>query len=145
MKKSYTLLGTFLDGKDSLIVQMPVCQSENEVGYCEDYHRERNLFDVNTVRRSIRFSEILRLKDEAEFSQTMRALLWCNKIFVLVDIVPKAPSSIVTDFFIKRLVQSYLMVKKSNTQADVSLSVRDCLYAKLRTLLEDYVRRCLTK
>lgn len=145
MKKSYTLLGTFWDGKDSQLVQMPICKPENAVGYCEDYRMEQNLFDINTIKRSIRFSEILRLKDEVEFNQTMSALLWCNKIFILIDIVPKAPSSIVTDFFIKRLVQSYLMVKKCNIQADVSLSVQDCFYDKLHTLLEDYVHKCLSK
>ncbi|MBR4696590.1 MAG: hypothetical protein IKO94_10975, partial [Selenomonadaceae bacterium] len=139
------LLGVYLDGKNSQIIKPPTCQLETSIVFCEDYRTEFNLFDFDKVQRYIRLSEMLRFKDENEFDDAMRIMSWCDEVFILIDIYPQASSKIVMDFFIKRLIQVYLMVKKSNVQSNVSLLVQDCLYEKLRELLEYYVDNCLSE
>lgn len=139
MKNSYTLFGTFLDGKDGVITQMPSCHLESEIEYCDDYLAEHNIFDFQGMKRRINLSDILKLEKDLEFDLILLKLKQCDEIFLVIDKFPEAPSIIIVDFFMKRLIQAYWEIKKTACNAKVNLAANSEIMSKIKPLLRDRI------
>ena len=139
MNKSYKLLGSFWDRRDSKVIAMPLLVKDYDLCYCEDYKVEYNLFDIDGGKRKIKFSELLKLKDFTAFEAAMKKIKWCNEIFIHVDYIPKNFKSIIARFVTKRLVQAYKMIIGKNPKAKVRLVLSDEAIDKIMPYLEENI------
>lgn len=109
----YKLFGMFWDGKEIHLSRCPGIKTEAEIGYCEDYKIERNLFDFDVIRRKINFSELLSCEREEDFSNVTARLEWCDTVYLVVDYMPKNIIRIMDKFFFKTLLQAYCFVQSA--------------------------------
>lgn len=139
MSERYKLLGAFWDGKPSVLAAMPQFFTEDEIGYCEDYVTEFNLFDTPYMQRKIRFSEILEEISYCEFEAIMDKVKGCDKIFLQIDYLPYNLSPIVAKFFVKRLIQVYNVIVELNARAEVSIVAAADISSKIIPYMSEYV------
>ena len=140
MGSQYKLLGEFWDGKDSGITDMPRFITEKELGYCEDYVIMDNLFDIPMKQRKIKLSIILQLLSINEFVCMMDKVRKCNKIFIQLDYIPQNFVPIVARFFVKRLLQIYMLVRRYNPRAEVGFVTSDERWKKIKPYIEMHIR-----
>ena len=139
VSKRYKLLGAFWDRQPSNLVKLPNFYTEDEMGYCEDYDIEYNLFDTVCMQRKIKFSEILKLINYSDFEAIMNQVVDCNRLFIQIDYLPTNFVPIVARFVTTRLIQVYLLVIKYNKQAEVGIMAMDDVRSKIIPYMMEHI------
>lgn len=119
--KKYQLIGTIWDKKKNKLFRSPEIITEKELGYCEDYQTEYNLFDVHNIRRKINFSALLRCEKEHDRLAVVSHLKACNAVYLVVDFLPRNFNCILWRFYVKTLLQCYSFI--CNIKEDVCVTL----------------------
>ncbi len=139
MRKKYKLIGTIWDRRKITLSRCPEIITEQELGYCEDYQTEYNLFDMRIIRRKINFSTLLRCRKKDELFKIAMRLKECDEVYLAVDYMPQTFNQIIARFYRKTLLQCFCFVKDTKNELRSALVMREPTAKKLLPYLCDYI------
>ena len=101
MKPSYELLGVFWDRKIPAEIPVEIVESDEIAPLFE---RPRNLFDLNSYRRSIPISALLSISSQRQLESCLLNAEYCDSIQIVLDYEPNA-GAVAAELYERRVLQ----------------------------------------